>query len=113
MGLGTQVLSPEERLAKRLKRTRARVGHQWTGKELRALLNRFDRGLAIDQMADFHKRAHGGIINRLVKLHLIEFKHKMVEDSNGFKVSGYARVDNGAPYAYYCNQAHNYLMVRT
>ena len=82
------VMNARERMANRLKQKRTalsvkyhsstrrevlnRIGQYWSEKEERALVNRFLRGVTLDQMCRFHRRDTGGILARLKSLGLIE-----------------------------------------
>jgi hypothetical protein len=60
-----------EKLAK-VRETHPQAWTKWTDDEDARLAAEFDAGLTVEEMADGHGRARGGIVSRLVKLELVE-----------------------------------------
>lgn len=47
-------------------------GGVWTKKEIEQLIEEYQNGMSIDEIAEIHKRTRGGIRSRLRKLYLLD-----------------------------------------
>jgi hypothetical protein len=64
----SQALTTVERKKKPADSQSGNAGNAWTEEEDRRLLDAFDQGAAVDQLAQAHGRSKGGIASRLVRL---------------------------------------------
>ena len=63
-----QALSAVERKKKQADPQSSNAGSAWTEEEDRRLLDAFDKGAAVDQLAHTHGRSKGGIASHLIRL---------------------------------------------
>ena len=63
----------------------SKAGQKWTPGEEKLLLERYDQGLSIDEIAVLHGRGKGGIIARLKKLGLDPDERESLDNENGFE----------------------------
>lgn len=64
----SQALTTAERKKKPADAASGNAGSAWTEEEDRRLLDAFDQGSTVDQLAHAHGRSKGGIASRLVRL---------------------------------------------